>query len=177
VSTHIPAASQPSNIYLPWRGRCYVPERSTEQLVIVRSLAEAIAVSRPVRRREQAWNAQRAHQPTHPRGIAALLRDYRLVELAAPADAPEVVSVPAVIRLESQSALGSERFVEPLTEREREVLGLLAAGLSNREIAAKLVLTLGTVKWHTHNLYGKLGVARRTQAIARARLLGLLDHV
>ncbi len=65
-------------------------------------------------------------------------------------------------------------LVEPLTERELEVLRLMAAGLSNREIAGELVLAMGTVKAHLHNIYGKLGVRGRTQAAARARELELL---
>jgi len=65
-------------------------------------------------------------------------------------------------------------LVEPLTEREAEVLRLVAAGLSNREIAESLVITIGTVKRHITNLHGKLGVESRTRAIARARELGLV---
>lgn len=65
-------------------------------------------------------------------------------------------------------------LAEPLTERELELLGLIAGGLSNQEIAQRLVITLPTVKWHTSNIYGKLGVRSRTQAVARARSLGLL---
>ena len=67
-----------------------------------------------------------------------------------------------------------EALVEALTAREVDVLRLLAAGLSNREIAERLVLSEGTVKTHTHNLYGKLGVQSRTQAIARAQELKLI---
>jgi LuxR family maltose regulon positive regulatory protein len=64
--------------------------------------------------------------------------------------------------------------VEPLTERELEVLRLLAIGLSNREIAEQLFLAVGTVKKYTSNIYGKLSVHSRTQAAAKARQLGLL---
>lgn len=64
---------------------------------------------------------------------------------------------------------------DALTEREREVLLLLADGLSNREIAARLVLALGTVKWYISEIYSKLGVTSRTQAIARARGLKLVS--
>jgi DNA-binding CsgD family transcriptional regulator/tetratricopeptide (TPR) repeat protein len=63
---------------------------------------------------------------------------------------------------------------DALTERELEVLSLVAEGLSNREIASRLVLALGTVKWYISEVYSKLGVTSRTQAIARARDLQLL---
>jgi LuxR family maltose regulon positive regulatory protein len=65
-------------------------------------------------------------------------------------------------------------LIEPLTERELEVLQLIVAGLSNREIADELYVAMGTVKKHITNIYGKLGVQRRAQAIGRARELDLL---
>ena len=65
-------------------------------------------------------------------------------------------------------------LIEPLSAREIEVLQLIAEGLSNREIAQRLVIALSTVKVHTRNIYGKLGVKSRTQAVARARALGVL---
>ena len=68
----------------------------------------------------------------------------------------------------------SPALVEPLSERELEVLGLVAQGLTNREIADRLFITVGTVKTHVHNIYGKLDVRSRTQAAAQARHLGLL---
>jgi LuxR family maltose regulon positive regulatory protein len=64
-------------------------------------------------------------------------------------------------------------LVEPLSKRELEILQLIGAGYSNQEIAEKLVVTLHTVKKHSSNIYGKLGVSSRTQAVARARLLNL----
>lgn len=67
------------------------------------------------------------------------------------------------------------RLVEPLRKRELTILRLLSAGLSNREIAAQLVLTLGTVKWYVNAIYSKLGVRSRTQAVVRARELDLLS--
>src|SRR5215213_7227323 len=69
--------------------------------------------------------------------------------------------------------VGASGGRESLTPREREVLVLIAAGASNAEIAAQLVVTVGTVKAHSRSLFGKLGVANRTQA-ARAYHLGLL---
>jgi LuxR family maltose regulon positive regulatory protein len=65
-------------------------------------------------------------------------------------------------------------LVEPLSSRELEVLRLITEGLSNREIAQRLFLALSTVKGHNRNIYGKLEVGRRTEAVARARELGLL---
>jgi len=65
-------------------------------------------------------------------------------------------------------------LVDPLSDRELEVLHLIAEGLSNREIAQKLVITVGTTKTHINNIYRKLDVRSRTQAIARANELQLL---
>jgi LuxR family maltose regulon positive regulatory protein len=65
-------------------------------------------------------------------------------------------------------------LVEPLSERELEVLRLVAGGLTNQEIADELVIAVSTVKSHTNHIYGKLGVKNRTQAIARAGALRLL---
>jgi LuxR family maltose regulon positive regulatory protein len=67
-------------------------------------------------------------------------------------------------------------MIEPLSERELEILRLVAKGLSNREIAQRLVLSLSTIKWHTSNIYGKLGVKNRTQAVARSREMGLVHN-
>jgi LuxR family maltose regulon positive regulatory protein len=64
-------------------------------------------------------------------------------------------------------------MVEPLSARELEVLGLIAEGHSNQEIAAKLCLSLNTVKVHSSNIYSKLGVNSRTQAVAKAKTLGI----
>ena len=68
----------------------------------------------------------------------------------------------------------NQTLVESLTQREREVLHLLSAGVSNREIADRLVLSLGTVKKHVSNICGKLDARSRAQAVARARALHLL---
>jgi LuxR family maltose regulon positive regulatory protein len=65
-------------------------------------------------------------------------------------------------------------LVEPLSEREIEVLQLMAQGLSNGEISERLFLALSTVKGHNQKIFDKLQVQRRTEAVARARELGLL---
>lgn len=76
----------------------------------------------------------------------------------------------AHLRLPPTAAL----LVEPLSEREMEVLHLLGAGCSNKEIAQRLVIAVGTVKNHLKNIYGKLEVRSRIQAVNRAREIGLL---
>ena len=68
----------------------------------------------------------------------------------------------------------AELVLEPITERELEVLKLLDSNLSNREIAARLFVSLATVKTDTKHLYRKLGVRARHQAIVRGKELGLL---
>jgi len=66
-------------------------------------------------------------------------------------------------------------LIEPLSKREVEILHLIAEGLSNKEVAVRLGITEGTVKIHTSNMYGKLQVKRRGQAVSKARALQLLD--
>ena len=66
-------------------------------------------------------------------------------------------------------------LIEPLSKRELEVMQLIASGASNAEIAQELYIAVGTVKNHVKNIYSKLGVHSRTQAIARARDLGLIN--
>jgi LuxR family maltose regulon positive regulatory protein len=75
---------------------------------------------------------------------------------------------------ERKTEASPSSLVEPLTKREREVLGLVVGGLSNQEIADALFISVGTVKTHVHNIYGKLGVRDRPQAIARAGKLNLV---
>lgn len=71
-------------------------------------------------------------------------------------------------------AANANALFEPLSERELEVLALIAGGFANREIATKLFISQGTVKRHINNIYGKLGVNSRTQALVKARVLRLL---
>ena len=68
----------------------------------------------------------------------------------------------------------AQPLIEPLSPRELEILHLMAAGLSNQEMCERLFLALSTVKGHNRNIFGKLQVQRRTEAVARARELGLL---
>jgi len=79
-------------------------------------------------------------------------------------------AVPQRIR----AAAAPPGLAEPLTDRELEVLRLLAAGRSNQRIAHELVVALDTVKKHVTHVLGKLGAANRTEAVARARQLDLI---
>jgi LuxR family transcriptional regulator, maltose regulon positive regulatory protein len=86
-----------------------------------------------------------------------------------------VAEMPAFAVGARRRAGPEQPLVEPLSERELEVLRLVAAGYSNAEIARKLYIAGGTVKRHINNIYGKLGVGSRTQAIATARAVGLIE--
>ena len=67
------------------------------------------------------------------------------------------------------------RFVvEPLTDKEKEVLNLLQSGLRNKDVAVKANISLTTTKWHLKNVYAKLNVSNRTEAVAKAREMNLL---
>ena len=68
------------------------------------------------------------------------------------------------------SSDAARRPVEPLSERERDVLGLLVQAMPNKKIALALGLSIDTVKWHLKNIYGKLGVAGRDEAVAWMRV-------
>ncbi len=107
-----------------------------------------------------------------------------LAQAAARGLAPEYTArlLPAFAAEEPPSASGALRptvtrtqgLIEPLSERELEVLRLIAQGLSNQEIGQRLFLALDTVKGHNRHIFDKLEVQRRTEAVARARELGLI---
>ena len=82
----------------------------------------------------------------------------------------EPLAIPGQEKTSSSGGL-----VEPLSPREIEVLELIALGKTNKEISAELVVSPGTVKAHTSNIYRKLDVANRTEAVARARELDILS--
>lgn len=72
------------------------------------------------------------------------------------------------------SSFSPHLLLEPLSQRELEILRLIAQGLSNQEIGERLFLSLSTVKGHNRRIFDKLQVQRRTEAVARAREAGLL---
>jgi LuxR family maltose regulon positive regulatory protein len=82
--------------------------------------------------------------------------------------------LPEIDQISESPPAEAQPLIDPLTKRELDVLQLLAAGLSNAEIADQLVITVGTVKAHTASIYQKLNVNRRSQAVARARELNIL---
>jgi LuxR family maltose regulon positive regulatory protein len=100
-------------------------------------------------------------------GLANSRVDQFAAQLAQAGVEPDVASK------HSPTATGSGD-TGTLSAKEREILGLLSAGLRNREIGERLGITEGTVKWHVHQIYGKTGVCRRTQATQVARSLGLV---
>jgi LuxR family transcriptional regulator, maltose regulon positive regulatory protein len=145
------------------------------------ALVEALALARPegyVRvfadegasmaalLRRLVLSAQRGQMPR----LTGDLLEYAVRLLnATSAEQPGLPSSPVRIA-------GATVLVEPLTERECEVLLLVAEGKANREIADRLVVTLDTVKKHLTHIFGKLGAVSRTQAVARARELQLLNE-
>jgi LuxR family maltose regulon positive regulatory protein len=99
------------------------------------------------------------------RGIAP--NYVRQLLAAFPVTEPEQVSP-------TKSQVDQSELIEPLSERELEVLQLIAEGLTNPEIAARLFISLYTVKTHNRNIYGKFNTHNRGQTVAKARALGIL---
>ena len=104
-----------------------------------------------------------------------------LSEAAAHGRMPDYIGkLLALLEAKEQKSLAAshpspaQSLIEPLSRRELEVLHLIAQGLSNQEISERLFLALDTVKGHNQKIFGKLQVQRRTEAVARARALGLL---
>jgi predicted ATPase/DNA-binding CsgD family transcriptional regulator len=117
---------------------------------------EMLALLRPQLTAEQIENAIQQGQA---QTLATLVQSVQ-AGLAAGVEEPAVET--------------PQPLIEPLTEREQEILHLLAQGLTNQEIADRLTIAVGTVKTHNHNIYGKLGVGNRLQAVTRAQELSLL---
>ncbi len=112
------------------------------------------------------------HLPVQMR-LVIIMREDPPLPLARLKAGPYIMALLSAYEETSQTVL-PQPLVEPLSERELEVLRLLEQGMSNGEIAQKLVISLGTVKTHVHNIIEKLGVQRRAQAAARARELELI---
>ena len=133
---------------------------------VKRTLGEAVSLAAPQNFRrsfleegEQVLHLLPLVRDKAPEFVAGLIDDFKL-ELKSGPEAPKTPAVPGLI--------------EPLSEREIEVLRLVAKGLSNADITRHLYITLGTVKWHINHIFAKLGVKNRTQAINKATELKLI---
>lgn len=152
--------------------------------VSIEALAlQALAHWQRGERAEALTALEHALRLAEPEGYVRLLADLGLpmARLLQEAQAREVMPGYVETLLAAFSGdvalppSGQPALPEPLTEREQEVLELMAAGLTNPEIADKLVISPETVKKHAGTIYGKLGVHSRTEAATRARELDLLD--
>ncbi len=102
----------------------------------------------------------------------------RVERVLVPVQVPVEVQVPVLVPSSAPFAVDERRQRElGVTARELEILGLIAAGLSNREIADRLFVSENTVKTHSSRLFDKLGARRRTQAVQFGRAAGLLPGV
>ncbi len=117
---------------------------------------------------EAASRGMRRHQ------VRGILQALGWPAAHAHGERGRVPEEPRQLRFLGQADQSAPDLVEPLSEREQEILELIAAGLSNAQIAARLYIGIGTVKTHVNHLFGKLGVSSRTQLIAHARMLKLL---
>jgi predicted ATPase/DNA-binding CsgD family transcriptional regulator/Tfp pilus assembly protein PilF len=97
----------------------------------------------------------------------APLPDFKTAIIALRAELLDLIPEPAIAK--------ESPLIEPLTDRELEVLHLIAQGLSNPAIAEQLFISVGTVKAHTNRIYGKLGVTNRVEAVTKAQELSLLN--
>ncbi|HEX5809278.1 MAG TPA: LuxR C-terminal-related transcriptional regulator [Anaerolineales bacterium] len=102
------------------------------------------------------------------RASTSPLREYA-IHLLSQFDAE-----PSAVKVAQEKMSSARDLIEPLSQRELEVLHLLALGKTNQEIARQLIVSTGTIKAHTASIYRKLDVANRTEAVARARQFGLL---
>jgi predicted ATPase/DNA-binding CsgD family transcriptional regulator len=127
--------------------------------------AQLLARFRLVAKLDRRPTAPSHEQDDTPATLAASL----LTTLAL--DPGEVDSASGAAQHLSSDQMG---LIEPLSPRELEVLRLLAQGLSNSQIAEALIVSVGTVKSHTHNILAKLGAANRTQAVRQAQALHLV---
>jgi LuxR family maltose regulon positive regulatory protein len=161
-------------------------QRSAEQAGRCRKLItiylQQAAVQQTLGQRQEALpNVEKALRLAAPEGYCRAFLDEGQVIVDLLPQVRQVAPTFVDRVLESASAAGEQRavshapaLIEPLSERELEILRLIAAGRSNPEIADLLYLSLNTIKWHVKNLYGKLGVGSRIEAAARGQELDLL---
>ena len=109
----------------------------------------------------------------------AELLDFAISQDIAPDYASKLLAafpenVLSAVPIDREQSVNTQILVEPLSGREIEVLHMMAEGYKYKEIAERLVVSINTVRHHTRNVYGKLDVNSRTQALGRAKELNLL---
>ena len=158
---------------------------SVIEILLLRALAHHVDGQAPA----ALASLQRALSLAEPEGYARLFLDEGSAMVALLAAAAEEGIAPAYVRTllqavteapsgagRARTAAATGRMVEPLSDRERDVLRLLATDLTGPEIARELVVSLNTVRTHTRNVYLKLGVSGRRAAVRRAEELDLLSR-
>jgi LuxR family transcriptional regulator, maltose regulon positive regulatory protein len=170
----------------PWRRQVEAKEWQDERLKVM--VLQAVALQAHGEKDKAVHLLLDALTLAEPGGFIRLFVDeglpmaHLLSEAAARGMLPDYTGkLLAVFKAEEQKRedtssrpLPAQPLIEPLSRRELEVLHLIAQGLSNQEICERLFLALDTVKGHNRNIFDKLQVQRRTEAVARARELGLL---
>ena len=154
------------------------PERAIEILVFVQQHAAAEREARELASQQLEDLKHKIHstafeeifRPPPSENELAIAREV-LAELSLLKTNPFLITD---VTPPKSGLTANESLLDSLTERELEVLALMAQGLTNRQIAEELVVVLGTVKAHSHSIYSKLGVNNRVQAINRAEELNLL---
>jgi ATP/maltotriose-dependent transcriptional regulator MalT len=167
---------------MAWMAELLAAEGQRDQAVAVLAITLHHSLSW-METRDQARRVLAQLEPELPPLVAAGIRegwnvdDFFVEELAVALEVtPESIArllLPGLkppIHIQANSRSNSGR----LNEREVEILGLIAEGFTNREIAAQLVFSINTVKWYMKDIFSKLHVSSRTHAVARARTLGLL---
>ena len=171
---------------LPWRRQVEAKGWADERLKVM--VLQAVALQAQGKQDQAVHLLCDALTLAKPGGFIRLFVDegppmaHLLSEVAARGMMPDYTGkLLAVVEAEVQKReitsslpVPAQPLIEPLSPRELEVLHLMAAGLSNQEMCERLFLALSTVKGHNRTIFGKLQVQRRTEAVARARALGLL---
>lgn len=166
-------------------GNLFLSVNQEERGVALLTLTRDHPASTPSIRNQAAQQLAhyQATAPAEPRDVIAPWRATGSVETVATAllaelaqSTSDLTSHPLLPHAAppQQTPPAEQDLVEPLTERELEILRLLAQGLTNEEIANQLVVAIGTIKAHNHSIFGKLGVNNRTSSVRRARELHLL---
>jgi two-component system response regulator DesR len=171
-----------------WVEQCLAARTAEEALALARRMSPDVALVDLFLGGESGAELCRALRATSPSTRVLLISGAgRMAPAAARAagasgfiskdqSAAEVVSAVRAVGAGAETFAPRHEQAEPmLTEREREVLGLIAAGSTNREIARELFLSPHTVKEHTSTLYRKLGARNRAEAVQRAQRVGLLE--